>query len=1011
MAPRVLVAIPPLQVGTRFIDNPAFCFLVPLMFASAASQRYQVRVDNAPLEYGALLRTPQGWLLGGEPASFWDRLVQAPEELVVLAWTSFHRRAGNPDLQLPGPEHPCWRRARAGNQHIHVVDLWHGECRFEPVRSSANPDLPLQGLWLEQGEETLAAALDLHVSSLQVPMRDDWLTRKGMQQLAVLSPIIRTGAAPAAALEPDGASSDTPVRCWPMLSSAGCSYRCLFCFKPGLASQHRVRPMPAIIRELDRLVEVGCEQVFLLDPIANFDRAHFDRLLHELRVRRLRAVFPNGLALKHLAPEQLPLLREVCSTLVVSIESGSPRTLQRLRKPVQLEHAEAIVREASRLGFDLSAHYIVGVPGEGADDVAQTLELATRLYDEYRLRPSIQRYVSAGDDSTLFTNEGQHNDPCSASEVVTLAAAGQWVQSQAAAEQTPKIIVNVTYACNNRCVFCAVGDRKRVHGLLGEQTRLVREAFERGVRHLDIDGGEPTLYPGIWELLDLASALGYERITLTTNGRRLCYPDFAQRLRHYERLELCISLHGHEASLHDAITRAPGSFHQTLTGIWNASRAGLAVGLNVTVVAQNAEHLTDIAAVGVAQGAQRVAVQRYTPFGHCASGLEVPPERVLAQIDTMRAKLGNVPVALVNFPACEAGPHLEHAVSDRGKSVRTMQFVDARQVTLSKWLAHRRAHEPRCEPCYLKRVCAGKWTAGEQAEPDDELIDLVVGFSCKLGCRFCASPPTSGSDMDGPAVTTMLRRLAPRGRHLRVSGGEPTDRPDLRAIVESASAEGYGPITVQTHGLRLADLRYARELRQAGVDGVHLSLFGGTDEQYGASVGVSDGFSRFCMALEHAQQVFDGRVALDVLALRPFLAHLPKTLSALAGRGVREMMVWLPAYEGRAAGASELIPTIREAAPAFVEALQLEDRVQGLQVRSLYMPLCALGPYAHRSFNVRTAKVVIATSQFVLPMHQCVIDAGVHWQQCRQCVMKPDCFGLRASYVARHGDGEVQALH
>lgn len=1022
---RIVLAIPPLHVPDRFIDNPAFAFLPPLLWAAAAAEQADVRIINAMLSGSPLLRTGSGWLIGGEMDAYWSRLSKEPFDDLVIAWSSYHRRADPDGETLPVPDHPLFVEANQRASRIHLAEFWHAESRFEPLPRNVviGEERPFTSRIFIDAVDELDKQLGLSAGKVDQPLDSPWLTAPMLNSLALATPVVRSGAADGA---PEMTSSIAGLhwegKFWPIMTSTGCSYRCLFCRKPGQASQWRARPITVIHRELDHLHRLGVRLVYVLDPIANYDATHFRDVLDALAERDMRAIFPNGLALAHLSDSLLGQLRRVSSELIVSVESGSTNSLATLRKPVDLEHAENILASASGLGFSISVHYIVDVPGETSADTSATLKLAVRLHDEYGVIPSIQQYVPPGRNDqglfetprlTLLDSSPVKAPKNSVASPVPLSNAILWARSTALSKDLAKLIINVSYACNNHCSFCAVDDRPRLHGILDEQLRLLRDGYTQGIRHLDIDGGEPSLYPGLATLLKTAVNLGYERINVTTNGRRLCYPDYAQELAQIRNLELCVSLHGPNAASHEALTRAAGSFNQTLTGLWNASRAGLAVTLNVTAVANNVHLIFETARLAVSAGAKRISVQRYTPFGTPDASFEPPIHLLIEQVALIRKELSSIPLSLVNFCACEAGPYVEFAVGDLAKSVRTMQFVDLREVSLAGYLAERRQHDEDCKHCHLFDICPGKWVpAPTEPETSDELVDFSPSLRCSLNCRFCAVPPGSETgELDTIAAVSMLKRLSPRrAAQVRFSGGEPTDRDDLQRLISKARDLGYREISIQTNGLRIANGNYLKELIQNGLSEVRISVFGSTNEAYALATDAPDGYDRVLRAVATSVSLLGGKVGIDMLATRPFLPTLARTVKQLSEMGVSDVMLWLPAYEGRAATSigEQFVPTLKEVEQPLKQALAMANDLPNTRIRTIYVPLCILGAYHTHTFNLREENILIVNPGRIMPMKECAVDLGVFTSSCERCQLKPRCFGLRPSYLERHGDSELK---
>jgi len=113
---------------------------------------------------------------------------------------------------------------------------------------------------------------------------------------------------------------------------------------------------------------------------------------------------------------------------------------------------------------------------------------------------------------------------------------------------------------------------------------------------------------------------------------------------------------------------------------------------------------------------------------------------------------------------------------------------------------------------------------------------MEVTPRCNLDCPVCfAESGTDGvGDPDLHSIDacyrTVLRASGP-DVILQLSGGEPTVRGDLPAIIELGRSLGFPFIQVNTNGLRLADEPgYARTLRTAGASSVFLQ-FDGTDDR------------------------------------------------------------------------------------------------------------------------------------------------------------------------------------
>lgn len=112
---------------------------------------------------------------------------------------------------------------------------------------------------------------------------------------------------------------------------------------------------------------------------------------------------------------------------------------------------------------------------------------------------------------------------------------------------------------------------------------------------------------------------------------------------------------------------------------------------------------------------------------------------------------------------------------------------------------------------------------------------LEVTGRCNLACPVCFADagPHAGPDPTLSTIAgwyrTALRKSGPLNI-VQLSGGEPTLREDLPAIVALGRELGFPFIQVNTNGVRLAaDREYAGELQRAGLFSVFLQ-FDGTDD-------------------------------------------------------------------------------------------------------------------------------------------------------------------------------------
>jgi cyclic pyranopterin phosphate synthase len=109
-----------------------------------------------------------------------------------------------------------------------------------------------------------------------------------------------------------------------------------------------------------------------------------------------------------------------------------------------------------------------------------------------------------------------------------------------------------------------------------------------------------------------------------------------------------------------------------------------------------------------------------------------------------------------------------------------------------------------------------------------EYLRISITDRCNFRCVYCM--PEHGLEwlpkteiLSYEEITEVVRQLAPLGlRRLRITGGEPTIRPDLVALVKMLKAvPEIEDIALSTNGVKLPDM--ATQLRAAGLDRVNIS--------------------------------------------------------------------------------------------------------------------------------------------------------------------------------------------
>jgi 7,8-dihydro-6-hydroxymethylpterin dimethyltransferase len=97
-------------------------------------------------------------------------------------------------------------------------------------------------------------------------------------------------------------------------------------------------------------------------------------------------------------------------------------------------------------------------------------------------------------------------------------------------------VFSITNDCNLDCPICFTFNRPdaRYYQSLEENQKILSHVFAKKEKRqlLNLTGGEPTLHPNLFDILQQCNQMGIERITVNTNGLKIANdPEFARKIK------------------------------------------------------------------------------------------------------------------------------------------------------------------------------------------------------------------------------------------------------------------------------------------------------------------------------------------------------------------------------------------------------------------------------------------------------------------------------------------------
>jgi molybdenum cofactor biosynthesis enzyme MoaA len=278
---------------------------------------------------------------------------------------------------------------------------------------------------------------------------------------------------------------------------------------------------------------------------------------------------------------------------------------------------------------------------------------------------------------------------------------------------------------------------------------------------------------------------------------------------------------------------------------------------------------------------------------------------------------------------------------------------------------------------------------------------VLTNLRCNQSCTFCNSRSSSDerSFIQASAVRARIEAAHRSGaRELVLTGGEPTLRNDITALVAYARELGVERVVLETNGTLIGEA-LADGLKQAGVVSVRVNVSGLADP-LDAVTRDPGGATR---TLAGIRALMEARVPveLDVAVVTSTLAGLPDLPERLASElgdlsRIDGLRVRVP-VDGHAP--AELVDY--ETAASAISAM--EDHARRVELQLLMAPDSGPPPCVFKR-QVRVAHLFSLTPGGTRRSDLVRVEA------CRQCEVSDRCGGLASSYLARHAPPAMEPI-
>ena len=168
------------------------------------------------------------------------------------------------------------------------------------------------------------------------------------------------------------------IRAISVMSSRGCPFNCVFCSKAGM--KYRLRNAKSVVDEIEILKEkFDIEGINFLDLTFTANPRHVRSVCQEMINRNIKLKWWCE-SRTNIPLDLLDLMKQAgCVSLVIGVESGSPRILQKISKGISIEQVINFCKKCSEIDIIVVPYFMFSHPDETREDVEQTLDLIYEL--------------------------------------------------------------------------------------------------------------------------------------------------------------------------------------------------------------------------------------------------------------------------------------------------------------------------------------------------------------------------------------------------------------------------------------------------------------------------------------------------------------------------------------------------------------------------------------------------------------------------------------------------------
>ncbi|MCX6008029.1 MAG: radical SAM protein [Chloroflexi bacterium] len=170
-----------------------------------------------------------------------------------------------------------------------------------------------------------------------------------------------------------------------IITSRGCPNQCIFCLGRRMVGHKvRYRTPQLIVNEIEDIISYGFTRINIADDLFTSNKARVRAFCDEIKCRGIKITWSAFARVNTVDVEVLAIMREAgCDTVSFGIESGNAEMLKHIKKGITLKQAVKAVQACKETGVRVHASFMIGLPGESPETIADSSTFAEGLGIDY----------------------------------------------------------------------------------------------------------------------------------------------------------------------------------------------------------------------------------------------------------------------------------------------------------------------------------------------------------------------------------------------------------------------------------------------------------------------------------------------------------------------------------------------------------------------------------------------------------------------------------------------------